>query len=385
MFKKVYIHLLNFCLYRLSRWISKDENIWLFGCWFGNKYADNVKYLFEYVTENHSDTKAIWITSDDKVYEFLKDAGVVVYKKYSLGAIYYGLKAGVSIFSHSNLSDLMPFLNNKTTKLVQLWHGMPLKKIGMDDQKYSYTDKTIKYNSIKEKFFPYLLETYDLFIASSEEDKKIFEKAFNCKKVAITGYPRNDSFYRLKNNKSVLKVMYLPTFRGKIGEQVDFFTDYGFDFEKWERTLSENNIRLEIKMHPVNKPSKALLEQFEQSKCCYFIDEVDITEILPDVDILISDYSSVFFDYLLTDNPIIFAPFDYESYLENDRELYYDYDTVTPGPKCKDWTEVLDWILKYSIHPELYLESRENVRNRVHKYQDGNSSYRVYYEIKNFY
>jgi len=96
---------------------------------------------------------------------------------------------------------------------------------------------------------------------------------------------------------------------------------------------------------------------------------------------LITDYSSVYFDFLLTDRPIIFAPFDYDSYIAKDRELYYDYDKVTPGPKCKDWDEVLDWIEKFKTNPSLYQKERAKAKDKFHKYKDNKNSRRVFKEI----
>lgn len=68
---------------------------------------------------------------------------------------------------------------------------------------------------------------------------------------------------------------------------------------------------------------------------------------------------------------IIFVLFDYEKYISQDRELYYDYDEATPGPKCKNWNEVLEWIIKFKENPELYVTERAAMKNRFHKYQDG--------------
>ena len=143
----------------------------------------------------------------------------------------------------------------------------------------------------------------------------------------------------------------------------------------------KNKIVLNIKMHPVNKPKDELIEKYKSLNSISFMEEVDVAEILPNTDILITDYSSVFFDFLLTNRPIIFAPFDYEKYITKDRELYYDYDEVTPGPKCKNWEEVLEWIVKFKENPNLFKEEREEVKNRFHKYQDGRNCERVFNEI----
>ena len=106
----------------------------------------------------------------------------------------------------------------------------------------------------------------------------------------------------------------------------------------------------------------------------------DASDLLPDMDILITDYSSVYIDYLLTGKPLIFAPFDLKEYLHNDKELYYSYEQVTPGPKCKNWKDVLKWVEKYNDET-LFSSDRSLLRDSFHKYTDSRSSERVYSEI----
>jgi len=98
--------------------------------------------------------------------------------------------------------------------------------------------------------------------------------------------------------------------------------------------------------------------------------EQDINNILKLTDILITDYSSIYFDYLLLDKPIIFAPFDFEDYLVKDRELYYNYDEVTPGPKARNWNEVLISLKEAIENPEKYKKEREKIKNIFHKYME---------------
>lgn len=184
-----------------------------------------------------------------------------------------------------------------------------------------------------------------------------------------------------KSYSTKSEILYVPTFRDNIGSEIDLFTDYNFDINKWQKYLEKNKIVFNIKMHPVNKTSKTILDKLSKSKNIIFLDEIDINDILPSFDILINDYSSIYFDFLLTNKPIVFAPFDYVKYLTKDRELYYDYDEVTPGPKCKDWNEVLKWIEKFNFNSSLYAKEREIIRNRFHKYLDGNSCMRVFEQI----
>jgi CDP-glycerol glycerophosphotransferase (TagB/SpsB family) len=204
--------------------------------------------------------------------------------------------------------------------------------------------------------------------------------AFKTSNVRITGYPRNDLLCNKETNNT-FTITYLPTFRDSIGYKIDLFSDFNFNLELWDKSLSKSSIKLNIKMHPLSKPTDELLTKFNVLENINFLDEIDVAEILPKTDILITDYSSVYFDYLLRDKPIIFAPFDYDNYITKDREFYYNYNEVTPGPKCKDWNEVLEWIEKFKKDPTIYADERQKVRDRFHKYQDGENCERVYNEI----
>lgn len=377
MFKKTLLYLFNSLLFFVSRFITKNKNIWLFGSWFGDKYADNSRFLFEYLHKEHPEIRAVWITDSDDIVSSLRKEGFEAYKKYSISSVLLGLRAGYSVFVQSNLVDVIPFLNNGKTKLIQLWHGIPLKKIGFDDK---YAGMPSLKTRFKYLLFPFLKEFYDVFIANSQEDAERFCSAFNVKKVVVTGYPRNDVLSAIKTTGNY-NLFYFPTFRDSIGSEIDLFNYFGFDFESWNSFLGRLNINLYIKMHPVNKPGKDLLSQFENSSNIIFLDELDVADVLPEADVLITDYSSVYFDFLLTEKPIIFSPFDFEKYITKDRELYYPYDEVTPGPKCKDWNEVLNWVVKFKENPSLYSKERENIKNKFHKYDDFKSCERVYQEI----
>jgi CDP-glycerol glycerophosphotransferase (TagB/SpsB family) len=264
-------------------------------------------------------------------------------------------------------------------ELVQLRHGIPLKKIGFDD---AISATTYTRSNLKEMIFPFLKIKYSLIISSSSEDKSNFSSSFKGQYslVSITGYPRNDLLFSKKDSND-FTITYLPTFRGSIGDKIDLFSDYNFDIKAWNKKLLDLKIILNIKMHPVNKPKDEILVKFEECQNIIFLEEADVAEVLPNTDILITDYSSVYFDYLLTNKPIIFAPFDYRKYITQDREFYYNYDDVTPGPKCKDWNEVLVWIVKFKNDPTLYSEERRKIKDMFHQYQDDKSSERVYCKI----
>lgn len=376
--KTLLIFILNIPLYFIAKLTRKDPNIWIFGAWFGDKYADNSKALFEYVNSEHPEIRAIWLSSNKKVIDHVKSRGYTCYCTYSMKAIRFGMRAQFSIFVHSNSADCMHFLNNGKTQLVQLWHGIPLKRIGYDDTVFTLKNTPSKAVRL---FFPFIVEKYEIIISCSDEDKTNFISAFRNESVRITGYPRNDILNKKSAKNNSLNIMYLPTFRDDIGYHVDLFTDYNFELEKWVDFLAAQDIALKIKMHPVNKPSEKILKRFSGANEIQFLEDIDIAEQMTEIDILITDYSSVYFDFLLLNKPIIFTPFDFEKYITKDRELYYNYNDVTPGPKCTDWRQVLNWVERFIDTPSAFTAEREITKNRFHLHQDGRSCERVYKEV----
>ena len=163
-------------------------------------------------------------------------------------AIDYAIKAKVAVITHrgnNNNADLPFYAFSHKTKIIQLWHGIPLKKIGYDDNIFSFSanEKSFayKYKEFKKNLlYPYNkhLHKPEMIFISFGRNKKLISSAFrtNESKVVITGYPRNDIILNnveAKNQSDKKKIdTYAPTFRGKIGTNFDLFLDYGFDILK---------------------------------------------------------------------------------------------------------------------------------------------------------
>jgi len=281
-------------------------------------------------------------------------------------------------------SSLFSLLNG--SKLILLWHGIPLKKIGFDDKNFPLNRGFFRplFYFLKTK----ILENYAMITVTSKENGRTFGSAFLISedRIKITGFPRNDSLF-LSTPKGIggnnLKGIYMPTFRGKLDAKFELFEKYGFDFDKINNFLKERDIALYLRLHPLQVIPKEILEQIEVgTNHIHFFQEENIYSYLNQFDFLITDYSSIYFDYLLLDRPIIFSSFDLEEYQSNDREFYYAYNEVTPGPKAKNWDELLQCIEESSRDPEKFREERERVRNVFHKYKDGHSCERVFREIR---
>jgi CDP-glycerol glycerophosphotransferase len=109
----------------------------------------------------------------------------------------------------------------------------------------------------------------------------------------------------------------------------------------------------------------------------------DAAALLRLSDLLISDYSSIFFDYLLLDKPIVFFPYDYEKYCSRDRSFLFDYEEYTPGAKCGDQETLFRTVLTELAAPsEVWARKRQELRARSFTALDGDASLRLWTEIE---
>ncbi len=355
----------------------------------GDGYDINAKYFFEYINRN-TNIDSAWLTKNKNIVNEITSNGHQCYYFYSFYGLWFCMTAKVAVITHmgNNLKgDLPYFAINSNSTLVQLTHGIPLKKICFDDLIYSQRPldlitKVLFVSSLN--LFPYARRVTkpNLVIALSEETRNIFSSALKTEKkyIEITGYPRNDVLLRSKcePRSGNLKVIFMPTFRGEEGATTDLLEKTNFNVNYVDGFCRDKKIYIDFKLHPFNLPSKESIGQFEKSEFLNFLYEKNIYEKLNSYDVLITDYSSVYFDFLLLDRPIIFFPFDHEHYVSFDRELYYDYAEVTPGPKVNSWEEILNHLEDFENLSNSYKLERDRIRQKFHKYQDAESCKRVY-------
>lgn len=400
---KLFLYVLLEVVYLISGAVPKNKNIWIFGSWFGKKFADNSKYLFLYVKRNHPEIRSIWLTHNPRVFLNLRRKGYEVYKIHSMKGLLYSMRASCVIVS-TGLSDVNRYAIMRVKK-IQLWHGTPLKKLerakgSYDNRNYKEGNKFLFLYDIVHKVFPFTNEHYDIVIATSEEARENMSLVFNMdkEKIVVTGYPRNDALLDaswltsnkcdyLENIRSKVDfrciVVYLPTHRGEGKKKEDLFEKYDFKIDILQQMLEKLNAIFIIKAHHyhnrLNLPydKKKLQRIYTPSD-----DELpDVYPLLKETDILITDYSSVYFDYLLLDKPIIFAPFDINKFLKEERELFYDYTEVTPGPKAKNWQEVFR-LVEEVLQNDYWKEERKIICGRFNKFKDNRNSERVFKVIR---
>lgn len=370
--------------------VPREKNIWVFGAWYGQRYSDNSMYLFEHVNANDKKINAIWITKSRVVFDYVKKKGYSCYMANSLLGVYYCLLSKYVIVS-SVKKDVNEYWINGAIK-IQLWHGNPMKKIGMDD-KYSDSNSFFYKVLVKHIFSMAYEFDYQYVVSNAASFSKNMASAFNIPIGTIleTGCPRNDIFYSKKRaqiNEDLKKkftycslVYYLPTFRDK-GKKQSLLDLDSYKESHLQRFLEKENMVFVTKAHFATKPHEQSKETSDRIYHLADDDLIDINFLLKDADILVTDYSGAYFDFLLTEKPIIFAAFDLKDYLSASREMYFNYENIIAGPIVDNWENLFIELEKIQSDSKYrYLLSEKN--DIFNKYHDNNNSKRVYNAVLN--
>ncbi len=347
--------------FTFSMHMRREKTIWLFGAWFGKKYSDNSRCLFEYVLKYCPNIKAYWVTHDRGVYNKLKKQGLPVLKSISLKGLFYQLHAGVAVYCTGS-SDLMGRLLGGAIH-INLWHGVGGgKKIGYDagwfGSKFNEYITGIESHNENNKYM----------LCTSKEMEKVFLSAFRIKhtQFIFAGQPRNDIFFDEKYNSKILSikkkiVLYMPTHRQEGKKKID--CNAIFDLSSIDDFCKKNNCVFVIKKHYYHREETENLKKYKNIYD-WTTKNIDPNLMLLYSSYLISDYSSVTADYLLLDRPIFYYCFDINDYVLMDRELYWKYEDITPGPKIYSFEELLS-SLKQVVEQkiDIYKIDRKRVRD----------------------
>lgn len=324
--------------------IRPDSHIWLFSSTDNSHYNYNSRYLFEYVKENLPEITPLFVINDSELRNSLSSKYGKQYfiETESIQGIRQALSAGVW-FTSAGLPAYGIGLHKKRL-IINLWHGVPLKKIAL-------LDPNLK-KAARIYFKKIFSENYTCILTTSHELIPLMARSFAVSedKIKVWGQPRNDGLFQKNDCREILgqlfpdlpeytkTVLYAPTFRDY--GQVQLFPFKDFDQEQLEAFLEEKNMLLFIRTHVAEQGSAA---PYLGKRIRFLGNEQaeDVTGILNIFDCLITDYSSIYIDYLLTDKPMIFLPYDRQQYLDG-RGMNFDYDDVTPGPKPETFNNFLD-------------------------------------------
>lgn len=362
----------NILLLIVTLIVPKSKKYIVIGGWEGKRFADNSKGMFEYLTENMDNlglVRVFWYTKDKKIYQQLKEKGYDVLFGLNLRSIFWHLRSKIH-FIDQNPHDILGFLSIRTTR-INLWHGVPLKKIGIDIIP-GYKPK----NELLRKFSSGGFWRDQYIVAPSQLAASLLGHAMEIKKEKwlIASYPRNSRLYNnyleKKDDISPFNVYYLPTFRNQDDNNRNPILDS--DIEDFNSRLKENNIVFHVKPHFASKSDWNKLSQY--SNIDIIASQEDVYGALLETDLLITDYSSVYFDYLLTNKPILFFPYDLDFYAQEERGFYMDYDQITPGKKVYSYEEFVDNLETIRKDMMSYIKQYEKqyqeVRNITNQYQE---------------
>lgn len=349
-----------------TRIVKRDRTIWCYGSWFGEKYADNTKYQFECSNQINDEVRHVWITRKEEIQKKLVDSGYECYLYNSLRGMWIQFRAGVFICTQG-ASDFNKYLVNNCL-IINLWHGIPLKKI-LHDDKIAANKK----RSLQSKIYHKIVSNNrnEMYVVSSSETiTEIYTHAFRKDREHILqiGQPRNDVFWKESESLPFLKafegkktIVYMPTHRceGKLPIDINEL----FDLDRLDEFCGRNGYVFIIKKHFYHNRETVKDIGLYSNIIDITKENVDPQILLKNTDVLVCDYSSAYIDYLLLDRPIIFYNYDYENYLINDREMYFEYEQVSPGIKAKTFDEFMSALYEeIELGADRYREERGKVR-----------------------
>lgn len=347
-------------LYFVARVIEKvDDKTVVFESFQARYVACSPKALYMEMLENseYADFELIWSLRNTNRADLAGNGRTKVVKFESF-AYYRALaRAKYWVFNSNTRAFLKP---GKNQVFVQTWHGTPLKKIGCDVARSG--NAMTKLSDI-EKIYNTEADKISYMVSPSDYCTEKFVSAFNLGSVnkadcvLTLGYPRNDFLFkateddcreikekqRIPADKKV--VLYAPTFRdNKYTAKDGFKLESYMDFDKAKESLGEEYVILFRAHYFIS--GRMDLEKYKGF--VFDVSDVeDINELYVISDMLITDYSSVFFDYANLKRPIIFYMCDYEEYKNELRDFYFDVSEL-PGPVVREQEEVFEQIKKMS-------------------------------------
>ena len=373
---KFFVFLFSNLIYPFSFIIPRSKKKWAFGS-FRNAFNDNSKYLFIYVSENHPEIDAVWISAKKKTIEEINKLGL---KAYYIGSFRGLLHALISKywFFNSYTSDILFFASGNAV-CINLWHGVGLKKIEFCIKNGKLADRFVK-KTIKERFFhPEAFRRPDYFLSSTDFQSVKFAEAFRIKPAQCLniGYPRNTilisteeeraSFINKYENKTTSDLInrtksykktfvYMPTWRDS---QQDIFST-NINLRVLNDLMQENDSLLILKPHANTKVDVKALSSYEN--IILLDNTIDIYTILPYTDVLITDYSSILYDYILMEKKdVILYLYDMEEYI-HERDFNYPFMENIVGKVVCNFEELADCIKKNDY--EIDKIQKAEIRNK---------------------
>lgn len=369
-------------LYSVERYIFPiKKNVIVFESNVGRNYTGNPKAIYEEMVRRGLDKKyhCVYIFEDTTVY--LPGSAELV-KRLRFRYFYYMAVAGIWV-SDSRFPEFIKKRNGVT--YIQTWHGTPLKKLALDMDSVHMDGETSLAN-YKEKFRKNS-QTWDYLISQNRFSTEVFRRCFDFQKEMLEfGYPRNDVLFQnntetyiaeLKESYGIRAdakiILYAPTWRdNEFYGNNRYKFNQALDYDLLKKELSDEYVLL-VKCHYL------VQDTIDWSKYEGFVypfdSHTDIADLYLIADFLVTDYSSVMFDYSLLKRPMLFFAYDLKEYKEELRGFYFDYMEEIPGPISQTTERLVADIKNY--RPEEWAMKYQAFAEKFNTFDNGDAANRV--------
>ncbi|MGE4291550.1 MAG: CDP-glycerol glycerophosphotransferase family protein [Desulfovibrio sp.] len=347
-------------------------------------FGGNAKYFFLHCRAHAPELDCFFLTLNPAVHRELRSAGLPCELFPEGDSVRRVASAGTLVADdfHYKDSPLAPLVDG--ARVVQLWHGVGFKKIG-----FLEAESGIDLPEDRRTYLRRMYSGYDAVLSTSPfYTEHLFSTSFGAGEIIEAGYPRNDVFFRPPTKHDMVASdpqlygvvrrlaktrtvgLFVPTFRDGGG---DFLTQGALDLPRMDAELERINAALVVKMHSFSNHYKG----FTFRNILHCPNHLDIYPLMPLFHCMITDYSSIFTDHLLLDKPQIFFPYDREQYTALNRELQFDYDWITPGPKAMDQQGLLDCLRDVAEGRDSHAEQRQKIAELAFAHHDGKAGERL--------
>jgi CDP-glycerol glycerophosphotransferase (TagB/SpsB family) len=358
-------------LFVVSKLMPRCRDLWVFIGWHkgphGEIFADNCKYLFLHASRIAPGIDCVWLAKDDAMVVELRKRGFKAYRETSLAGIWTALRAGTTIVDATLQRFNARWVGR--SRLVQLLHGKGMKKGAYGEtllRPYDYVFNTSDYASA-------------MLPDSLKADAKIMPLGYSRHAPLFEDVTDADlgtdahaiAFVKAERAAGRRVVMYAPTFRRGMKElPIEEF----LPFHQMAAWLNDANMSLIVNLHPKYRMQAKGIDMPHMA----FAGDGDVNPLLAYVDVLVTDYSSIFTDFLLLDRPMVFYAFDLDDYAEREG-LAIDYDTV-PGEVASDFPSLLAGIER-AITLDPAKQKRRVSAALYHSHADAKASERILNEL----
>jgi CDP-glycerol glycerophosphotransferase len=349
------------------------------------QFTGNVKYLFLHLAEHAPELAPTLLTFSRETLAELEGAGLPALYFPSPKGARAAAEAGTVFVDdfHYKMHPVSLLLGG--ARVVQLWHGVGFKKIG-----FLEAESGLDLSPERREELRRLYSGYHAVVSTSPfYTEHLFRTSFGAEQIWETGYPRNDVFFRRPTRGDMVRaapevygevkrlsktrkvVLYVPTFREQGANPL---SDGALDLPRLDAFLGAIGMVLVIKMHTFT----GRLPRLPFANILAFPSDEDVYPLMPLTHAMITDYSSIYTDYLTMNKPVLFYAYDREAYQARHRELQFDYDWITPGPKLATQDELLTALrLLARDGDDGYAGQRAEVGRLAFAKHDGGASARV--------